>query len=74
MATDTSLPGPHIDLVPEMVRWWDRWLRDEHNGVDEARRSPCSSATPPGPSPTSTSTPALAGRARLAARPRRQAS
>lgn len=27
MATNTSLPGPNIDLVPEMVRWWDRWLR-----------------------------------------------
>ena len=26
-ATDTSLPGPRIDLLPEMVRWWDRWLR-----------------------------------------------
>jgi uncharacterized protein len=36
MATDTSLPGPRIDLVPEMVRWWDRWLRGERNGVDEA--------------------------------------
>ena len=22
MATDGSLPGPRIDLVPEMVRWW----------------------------------------------------
>ncbi|HEX2157563.1 MAG TPA: CocE/NonD family hydrolase [Actinomycetes bacterium] len=36
MATDTSLPGPRIDLVPEMVRWWDRWLRGEGNGVDQA--------------------------------------
>jgi predicted acyl esterase len=37
MATDTSLPGPRIDLVPEMVRWWDRWLRgDRSNGVDQA--------------------------------------
>ena len=35
MATDNSLPGPRIDLVPEMVRWWDRWLRDQPNGVDE---------------------------------------
>ncbi len=26
-ATDTSRPGPRIDLLPEMVRWWDRWLR-----------------------------------------------
>jgi predicted acyl esterase len=23
----TALPGPRIDLVPEMVAWWDRWLR-----------------------------------------------
>jgi uncharacterized protein len=32
---DTSRPGPRIDLVPEMVRWWDRWLRGRRNGVDE---------------------------------------
>ena len=29
-----SAPGPRIDLVPEMVRWWDRWLREVDNGVD----------------------------------------
>jgi putative CocE/NonD family hydrolase len=34
-STSTSLPGPRIDLVPEMVRWWDRWLRDDRNGIDE---------------------------------------
>ncbi|MGH2734897.1 MAG: CocE/NonD family hydrolase, partial [Actinomycetota bacterium] len=34
-STESGLPGPHIDLVPEMLRWWDRWLRDERNGVDE---------------------------------------
>ena len=34
-STESALPGPHIDLVPEMIRWWDRWLRDEPNGVDE---------------------------------------
>ena len=34
MSTETSLPGPHIDLVPEMIRWFGRWLRDEDNGVD----------------------------------------
>jgi len=33
-ATSSSLPGPRIDLVPEMVRWWDRWLRGIENGVD----------------------------------------
>ena len=35
MSTATSLPGPHIDLVPELTRWFDRWLRDERNGIDE---------------------------------------
>ncbi|MFL6252723.1 MAG: CocE/NonD family hydrolase, partial [Actinomycetes bacterium] len=35
MAADTSRPGPRIDPVPEMVRWWDRWLRGHRNGVDE---------------------------------------
>lgn len=33
-AVETSRPGPNIDLVPEMVRWWDRWLKDLDNGVD----------------------------------------
>jgi predicted acyl esterase len=31
MSPATSLPGPHVDLVPVMARWWDRWLR----GVDD---------------------------------------
>ena len=35
MSTATSVPGPHIDLVPELVRWFSRWLRDEPNGIDE---------------------------------------
>jgi predicted acyl esterase len=35
MSTAASLPGPHIDLVPELVRWFGRWLRDEPTGVDE---------------------------------------
>lgn len=35
-STSTSLPGPHVDLVPEMIRWWDRWLRDDRStGLDE---------------------------------------
>jgi putative CocE/NonD family hydrolase len=34
MSAATSLPGPHIDLVPELIRWFSRWLRDEQNGVD----------------------------------------
>lgn len=31
---ETSLPGPNTDIVPEMVRWWDRWLKGVDNGVD----------------------------------------
>jgi hypothetical protein len=34
MSTETALPGPRIDLVPEMIRWFGRWLRDEDTGVD----------------------------------------
>jgi hypothetical protein len=29
-----SMPGPRIDHVPEMIRWWRRWLAEEDNGVD----------------------------------------
>ncbi len=28
-------PGPTIDGVGLMTRWWDRWLKGERNGVDE---------------------------------------
>lgn len=31
----TSLPGPHVDLVPELGRWFRRFLADERNGIDE---------------------------------------
>jgi putative CocE/NonD family hydrolase len=34
-ATDIALPGPRIDSMPEMVAWWDRWLRGLDNGVDD---------------------------------------
>jgi putative CocE/NonD family hydrolase len=30
----TCRPGPTIDIVPEMLRWWDRWLKGEDTGVD----------------------------------------
>lgn len=33
-STETCLPGPNADLVPEMARWWDRWLKGIDNGVD----------------------------------------
>jgi predicted acyl esterase len=35
MSTATSLPGPHLDLVPVMARWWDRWLRGIDEGYDD---------------------------------------
>jgi len=34
-STAAALPGPRIDAVPEMVAWWDRWLRGVDNGVDD---------------------------------------
>ena len=33
-ATSSCLPGPRIDLVPEMVAWWDRWLRGSAPAVE----------------------------------------
>jgi hypothetical protein len=32
-AADSALPGPHVDLVSEMARWFDRWLRGADNGI-----------------------------------------
>jgi predicted acyl esterase len=34
MSPRNSMPGPRIDHVPEMIRWWRRWLADEDNGAD----------------------------------------
>ncbi|MFP4612868.1 MAG: CocE/NonD family hydrolase [Spirochaetaceae bacterium] len=28
-------PGPAIGFLQEAVRWWNRWLRDEENGIME---------------------------------------
>uniref|UniRef100_A0A942SZY3 CocE/NonD family hydrolase n=1 Tax=Neobacillus citreus TaxID=2833578 RepID=A0A942SZY3_9BACI len=28
-------PGPSIGFLQETLRWWDRWLRDEQNGVED---------------------------------------
>jgi predicted acyl esterase len=38
MTPDASIPGPNIDLVPELIAWFRRWLCDEDNGID--RRPP----------------------------------
>jgi hypothetical protein len=27
--------GPRIDFLREALRWWDRWLKDERNGIDD---------------------------------------
>ena len=56
-STATSIPGPHIDLVPELIRWFARWLRDERERhrrgaaarglratVDAARAGACGDA------------------------------
>ena len=29
-----AVPGPRIDWLGEMKRWWDRWLKGAANGVD----------------------------------------
>ena len=31
-------PGPTIGFLQECLRWWDRWLRGEENGIDEEPR------------------------------------
>ncbi len=28
-------PGPAIDFLPEMLRWWDRWLKGIETGVEQ---------------------------------------
>jgi putative CocE/NonD family hydrolase len=28
-------PGPRVDFLREAVRWWDRWLKDIPNGVED---------------------------------------
>ena len=32
---NTADQGPRIDFLHEARRWWDRWLKDEPNGIDE---------------------------------------
>jgi len=29
-----GIPGPPIGFLQEAVRWWDRWLRDNENGIE----------------------------------------
>lgn len=30
-----GVPGPAIGFLQEAVRWWDRWLKDVPNGIEE---------------------------------------
>ncbi|MHB1928019.1 MAG: CocE/NonD family hydrolase [Acidimicrobiales bacterium] len=30
---ESGTPGPAIGFLQEAVRWWDRWLKDEDNGI-----------------------------------------
>ncbi|MEP7113099.1 MAG: CocE/NonD family hydrolase C-terminal non-catalytic domain-containing protein, partial [Ilumatobacteraceae bacterium] len=49
MAPATSLPGPHIDLVAEMIRFFGKWLRDDPFEVRPAIRVFVRHATKPAP-------------------------
>ncbi|MEP6759319.1 MAG: CocE/NonD family hydrolase [Actinomycetota bacterium] len=33
-APETCRPGPNIDFTTELLRWFDRWLKDIDNGID----------------------------------------
>jgi uncharacterized protein len=33
-APESCRPGPNIDFTAEMIRWFDRWLKDVDNGID----------------------------------------
>jgi predicted acyl esterase len=47
---DHALPGPGIELLPEMVRWWDRWLRGDGDAApDRSAVVFVRSSTPPAP-------------------------
>jgi len=30
-----GVPGPAIDFLQECKKWWDRWLKEEENGVED---------------------------------------
>jgi uncharacterized protein len=34
-APESCRPGPNIDFMAEMIRWFDRWLKDVPNGIDD---------------------------------------
>ncbi|MDP9184588.1 MAG: CocE/NonD family hydrolase, partial [Actinomycetota bacterium] len=30
-----AVPGPRIGFLQECLRWWDRWLKEEPNGIED---------------------------------------
>ena len=76
MSTSNSLPGPHLDLVPELVDWFGHHLRGDDNGVDDSTAHPGlragrrSSPRPTWPSTRASGGPCPAGRRPSTARPR----
>lgn len=30
-----AVPGPRIGFLQECLRWWDRWLKEESNGIED---------------------------------------
>lgn len=34
----TAVPGPQIDFLGEMLRWWDHWLKGQDSGADRLPR------------------------------------
>lgn len=30
---NTAIPGPRLGFLQESLRWWDRWLKDEDDGI-----------------------------------------
>ena len=63
MSTSDAVPGPRIDLVPELIRWFDRHLRGVENGIDREPHASSSGARA-GRSPTSTRCAARGGTSR----------
>jgi predicted acyl esterase len=47
-ALESSLPGPRIDSMPELVSWWDRWLRGKDNGIDTGLDDSAGGVSPAG--------------------------
>lgn len=32
---DRALPGPGVNFLDEMLRWFDRWLKEDKNGIED---------------------------------------